>query len=85
MKLKDWGFMRHKPRRPAASRDRDVGPDEPQVEEEALQDIDSSATVEPMIVDPPQTHKEGGQQIVPDAELAEAEPTFMGMLHQTST
>jgi hypothetical protein len=90
MKLKDWGFMRHKPRKHAASRDKDEKPDESQVEEEAMQDRHSSATVqpmsaEPMSADPSQAEQQSGWRIVSDVESVEAEPTFMGMLHQAPT
>ena len=81
MKLKEWGFMRHKPRRTAPKRNDDH-------DEEEQDERDSSATVEPMSVEPTPTalcQKQGGWQVLSDTELAEAEPTFMGLLHQAPT
>jgi hypothetical protein len=89
MKLKEWGLMRHKPRKMATN-----GNDNDQMEIETVENErgrrNSSATVESMSVEPisvepaPQLacEKQGGWEIVPDAELAGAEPTFMGMLHR---
>jgi hypothetical protein len=85
MKLKEWGFMRHKPRRTGATRE--GGRDSRQSSEDTEQDErESSATVEAMTIDPTPTalcEKRGGWQVVPEPDLVEAEPTFMGMLHQT--
>jgi hypothetical protein len=103
MKLKEWGFMRHKPRNTASRRE--VGQSKSatlsQPDETEQSERDSSATVEPMSVDfasvgtsvpepvavdaqPTEPQKKrGGWQVV--ADVAHAEPTFMGLLHQTPT
>jgi hypothetical protein len=96
MKLKEWGFIRHKPRRSSTRRggSRESHHSSP---EEDGNDRDMSATVEPMplestpsepaLVDraeviPSQVcEKRGGWQVIAGAELAVAEPTFMGLLH----
>jgi hypothetical protein len=81
--------MRHKPRQTATNRN-----DNDQMEVETVENKrgrrNSSATVESMSVEPvsvepaPQLacEKQGGWAIVPNTELAVAEPTFMGLLHQ---
>jgi hypothetical protein len=103
MKLKEWGFMRHKPRKSSAKR---MNGEERSLsvsqcgDEEDQSERDASTTVEPMSVDlasiepslaessfPTDTRSEhcterGGWEVVPNAELAHAEPSFMGMLHQ---
>ncbi|KAF2821445.1 ankyrin [Ophiobolus disseminans] len=84
MKLKEWGFMRHKPRRTAAERNasRESSHIAP-VDNGDREERDSSATIEPT---PAVVHeKQGGWKIVPESELAEAEPTFMGLLHQSTS
>jgi hypothetical protein len=106
MKLKEWGFMRHKPRK-ASARRTDGAERSPSVsqrgDEEERSEWDSSTTAEPMSIDlvsmepllvkssyPKSKHAEhcterGGWEVVSDAELAHAEPSFMGMLHQAPT
>jgi hypothetical protein len=106
MKLKEWGFMRHKPRK--VSTKRTDGAERSQSvsqrgDEEERSERDSSTTAELMPIDlasiepslvessyPKSKHpghctERGGWEIVPDAELAHAEPSFMGMLHQAPT
>lgn len=80
MKLKEWGLMRHRSRRAprATNSGREQDDDEPRA---------SSATVEPMSVEPESLEhrtKTGGWQIVNSSELATAEPTFMGLLSQAT-
>ncbi|KAF2027974.1 ankyrin [Setomelanomma holmii] len=84
MKLKEWGFMRHKPRRTGAksSKGREKSQDASAVEDQDRRDL--SATVEPMSVEPTfETfqEKQGGFHIVDDAEF---EP-FIDTLAQAST
>lgn len=79
MKLKEWGFMRHKSRkgRPREDSGRDTSHDEPMV---------SPGPAESRSVDPESLEhrtRTGGWQIVSSKELEDAQPTFMGMLKQT--
>jgi hypothetical protein len=80
MKLKEWGFMRHKPRRAAANRDASGEAAENDRDNAHDTRQDSSATIVPS--PPAACEKRGGWQVLPDTQLVEAEPTFMGMLHQ---
>ncbi|KAH7076242.1 hypothetical protein FB567DRAFT_452537 [Paraphoma chrysanthemicola] len=87
MKLKEWGLMRHKARGKTGM-SRSMGEDNSRSRDstEEQDERQSSATVEPMSVVPTPvafSEKQGGWQVVPEPQLAEAEPTFMGMLHQT--
>jgi hypothetical protein len=100
MKLKEWGLMRHKPRKSSSKR-RDADElDADRLGDEEQSERASSATVEPMAMDldhdepslldstalePGSTDhctKRGGWQLVPGADLSNADPTFMGLLHQ---
>lgn len=84
MKLKEWGIMRHKgrktrlnPRKASSS-----GHGDSVQERRAL-----SGTAEPTSIEPESLeHREktGIWQTVESAELANAEPTFMGLLNQTT-
>jgi hypothetical protein len=97
MKLKEWGFMRHKPRRESGkfpNRDENDLSVSQRGDEEDRSERDSSTTVEPMSIDLPSIEpllvesslrKSTRWQILPDAELAHAEPSFMGMLHRAPT
>ncbi|KAH7063866.1 hypothetical protein BKA63DRAFT_183826 [Paraphoma chrysanthemicola] len=87
MKLKEWGLMRHKARGKTGT-SRSMGKDDSRSRDstEEQDERQSSATVEPISVAPTPvafSEKQGGWQVVPEPQLAEAEPTFMGMLHQT--
>lgn len=100
MKLKEWGLMRHKPRKSTAKRKEDNETDGAQLQDEEQSERASSATVEPMVMDlssakpslpetaisEPATSdhctKRGGWQLVPGTDLTNAEPIFMGLLHQ---
>jgi len=76
MKLKEWGFMRHKPRRTAAERNvsREAS------REDDREERDSSATIGP---EPPTVPaKPDRWQLLPDPELAQAQSTFMGLLQR---
>lgn len=92
MKLKEWGLMRHKPRKTATTHE-DNDPMETDIRENGRARSNSSVTAENMSIEPasvelaPQVacEKEGGWEVVPAAELAVAEPTFMGMLHRAPT
>jgi hypothetical protein len=55
MKLKEWGLMRHKPRKKITklSNDKDRSATPSQREDEEQSERDSSATVEPMLMDLP--------------------------------
>lgn len=75
--------MRHKPRRNAMARNTSREMSQVDRDDEEQQERDSSATIAP--TPPAVCEKQGGWQVVPNAELAEAEPTFMGLLHQTPT
>lgn len=82
MKLKEWGLMRQKYRRPRPdhSRANSSGRERDDEEQRA-----SSATAEPMSIEPESLEhrtKTGGWQVVSSSELATAEPTFMGLLSQ---
>jgi hypothetical protein len=97
MKLKEWGFMRHKTRRSTVRRGNSKEARHSSCEEEEHDNRDMSATVEPMPAEsiqiesimvepaeltPPEIcEKGGGWQVVAEADLAIAEPTFMGLLH----
>jgi hypothetical protein len=89
MKLKEWGFMRHKPRKTKNRKTTTEGSQLSSDNEDA-HDRELSATVEPMSVDDVASspvrevslewqEKQGGFHVVPDAD-ATAEPTFMGLL-----
>jgi hypothetical protein len=97
MKLKEWGFMRHKPRKASGKR---TNRDERSLsvsqrgDEDERSERDSSTTVEPMSIGLPSIEpllvdssipKSTRWQVLPDAELAHAEPSFMGMLHRAPT
>jgi hypothetical protein len=85
MKLKEWGFMRHKPRKTAAERSisREAS------REDERDERDSSATVgpeAPVESEPPTAPQSLDRwQLLPDAEMAQAEPTFMGLLQRAPT
>jgi hypothetical protein len=90
MKLKEWGLMRHKPRRATKDR-REVRSTSRRSPEEEACDRHSSATPEPMSIDViSREHctKTGGWQVVADLPTMVAgagmvaEPTFMGLLSQ---
>ncbi|XPT03045.1 hypothetical protein M3J09_012148 [Ascochyta lentis] len=84
MKLKEWGFMRHKGHRTHLGRPEARRPGRGQNDEEPAS---SSATAEPMSIEPESLEhrtKTGGWQIVTGDELATAEPTFMGLLSQAT-
>jgi hypothetical protein len=90
MKLKEWGFMRHKPRKMNTKRNNSEATSRSSREQEDEDERDSSTTIErmsiePLSIEPPSVEscaKRGGWQIVPEADLMNAEPTFMGLLHQ---
>lgn len=79
----EWGFMRHKPRKSAAARRASRDTSQATGDEGEQAERDSSATVEP--IPPAVCEKQGSWDVVPQADLAEAEPTFMGLLHQAPT
>lgn len=83
MKLKEWGFMRHRPRRTA--NDRNTGEaDQPSPKDGEQDERESSATVEPISTDGTPTaacEKPGGWKVVPNADTV-AEPTFLGLLNR---
>jgi hypothetical protein len=97
MKLKEWGFIRHKPRRSTIRRGNSKEARYSSSDEDEYDNRDMSGTVEPMPVEsipdepmsveraeltPPEvSHKRGGWKVVAEADLAVAEPTFMGLLH----
>lgn len=81
MKLKEWGLMRHKPRKATKVRS-DAMEEISRSHDEEREDRDSSATVEPISTETTPAadcEKGGGWQVVANAD-AEAEPTFMGLL-----
>lgn len=85
MKLKDWGFMRHKPRKATADRHGTVETSPSNHEEGDLRNRESSGTVEPMSIEitPLEAcEKQGTWQAVAHADV-EAEPTFMSLLGQS--
>jgi hypothetical protein len=90
MKLKEWGLMRHKPRRTTKERREVRSVSICSAENNESCDYDSSATPEPMSVDVTSREhctKIGGWQVVADlptmvAAGTVAEPTFMGLLSQ---
>ncbi|KAF1354320.1 ankyrin [Lizonia empirigonia] len=82
MKLKEWGLMRQKYRRPRPdqSRANSSGREKDDDEHRA-----SSATAGPMSIEPEsleQRTKSGCWQVVSSSKLATAEPTLMGLLSQ---
>jgi hypothetical protein len=82
MKLKEWGLMRHKGRRARAEREATSRSTRGEDDRERRA---SSGTAEPMSVESESLEhrtKTGGWQVVGPSELANAEPTFMGMLSQ---
>jgi hypothetical protein len=89
MKLKEWGLMRHKPRRTMKDRP-EVRSTSRRSPEENDASEQSSVTPEPVSIDASsQEHctKIGGWQLVADlptmvAGDTVAEPTFMGLLNQ---
>jgi hypothetical protein len=97
MKLKEWGFMRHKPRKTSGkttNRDERSPSVSQHGDEEDRSERDSSTTVEPMSIDLPSIEpllvessrrKSTRWQILPDVDLVQVEPSFMGMLHRAPT
>jgi hypothetical protein len=90
MKLKEWGLMRHKPRKTAKRCSDNNTTDMSGIEEDDRDERDSSATVEPVSLEQTPSascEKEvgwkAGWKFVPDAELMDTEPTFMGLLRHT--
>lgn len=79
MKLKEWGLMRHKPRKTAGQRttSREASCDDPRIQR------DSSATVGPELQS--NVEKPKRWRLLPEADLAQAEPTFMGLLRRTTS
>lgn len=85
MKLKEWGLLRHNPRRVTAAIVRAREASAPGRDKEDQTNKDSSETVESTSVEPslaPDSTQTGSWQMVSGAELAHAEPTFMGLLTQ---
>lgn len=85
MKLKEWGFMRHKGRKSRLERSRvnSSGSEGEDAERRAI-----SATTEPMAVDSESRELQtepGGRQVLSSGELDNAQPTFTGALNQTPT
>ncbi|KAJ4363408.1 hypothetical protein N0V83_009701 [Neocucurbitaria cava] len=80
MKLKDWGFMRHKPRRTTKDRNKTSDTNTTAREDDEQRERDSSGTIEPMSATA--CEKQGGWQVVANADV-EAEPTFMGLLSRS--
>jgi hypothetical protein len=86
MKLKEWGLMRHKSRKPVARSGKGLQ-DEDEVLDDDHDDRSSSATAEPMAIDitpMSSSNKRDVWQVADDTDSAHADPAFMGMLPQTS-
>ncbi|CAO2651411.1 Nn.00g039810.m01.CDS01 [Neocucurbitaria sp. VM-36] len=85
MKLKDWGLMRHKPRKATTDRHGTAETSQSNHEEGDQRNRESSGTVEPMPIEitPLEAcEKQGPWQAVAHADM-EAEPTFMSLLGQS--
>ena len=87
MKLKEWGLMRHKPRRTMPASDDDADPDasQPDLEEQMEEDRESSVTIEPMSIEmsPAISSAETAVYHITAAEGVEVMPTFMSLLGRT--
>ncbi|KAH8702907.1 ankyrin repeat-containing domain protein [Phaeosphaeriaceae sp. PMI808] len=86
MKLKEWGLMRHKPRKALMSRNGSRATSEATFEADESNRRDLSETIEPTYVQhtsPMMLEKSGNWQVVSDVEPVEAEPAFMGLLQRT--
>ena len=92
MKLKEWGIMRHKPRRTTKQRREARLPSEQSPDEHAQRDDESSESAEPISIEPTPREdctRTGGWQVVAslptliaDEAGTVAEPTFLGLLNQ---
>ena len=92
MRLKEWGIMRHKPRRATKSRHKARLPSEQSSDGNAGNDNESSEFAEPISTDSTSREhctKTGGWQVVAslptliaDEAGTVAQPTFLGLLNQ---
>jgi hypothetical protein len=92
MKLKEWGIMRHKPRRTTKQRRETRSPSEQSPDEPAQRGDESVEVTEPIAIETDSREhctRTGGWQIVAslptliaDEAGTVAEPTFLGLLNQ---
>ncbi|KAJ4986694.1 hypothetical protein SVAN01_07753 [Stagonosporopsis vannaccii] len=83
MKLKEWGLMRHKSRKPRLGRSHTDRSGDRRDDDESRA---ASVTVDPMSVDTETLEHQtspGAWQAVGSGEMANAQPTFMDILKQT--